>query len=305
MGEPVNKLLDVKTFGETFGDGTATEAVSRSPGQLALLLRNATRTTIARRIEYAGRIYRAPELNETLRSAIRFPLSAKNYGSTRKLFHRIQELFNRQGSLTDAESSLMTAWVASSWFPDFLSSPPTLFVSGADMANAVGLFRLLHCLCRRAVVLGGINRNSFLSLGPLSATLLINGPSLSPGIRDLWKTSNYRGVHVFGNGGLYSLANSKAVFTGMADGRYVDQAADPRHQRSVGPHGSVDQFVDPRPEPAHGISVSLSGCRSRGALPIPESFRQSSPQFSAAWTMGINTVVASSDRLVALSEQPI
>jgi hypothetical protein len=221
IGGPVNGLLSVTTFGETFGDGAVIEAISPvSSSQLTLLFRNATKKSTARRIQYAGRIYCAPELDETLRHAIRFPHIAKNYGSTEKLFHRIRDIFSRHGGLTDAESSLMTAWVTSSWCPDLLSSPPALFVSGADMAIAVGLFRLLHCLCRRAVVLGGVNRNAFLSLGPISATLLINGPSLSPEIRDLWNTSNYRGVHVFGNGGVYSLASSKAVFTGMADPRY-------------------------------------------------------------------------------------
>ncbi|HXM21989.1 MAG TPA: hypothetical protein VN948_12080 [Terriglobales bacterium] len=210
----------VKTVGETFADGSALELVtSASSGRPALLLRNADRRTIAPQIEYSGHIYQPPDLDEAMWRAIRFPHDTKSYGSTGKLLRRIRELFERHAGLTQPDSALMTAWAASSWFPDCLSSPPTLLIAGPDMEHAITLFRLLHCLCRRPVVLGDLNRTAFLSLASLGATLLVNQPGLSARIRDLWSTSNYRGVYVFGNGKVRSVASSKAVFLGMADAR--------------------------------------------------------------------------------------
>jgi hypothetical protein len=210
----------VKTVGETFADGSALELVtSASSGQLALLFRHADRKTIAPQIEYSGHIYQPPDLDGTMRRAIRFPHDAKSYGSTGKLFRRIRELFERHAGLPQPDSALMTAWAASSWFPDCLSSPPTLLISGPDMEHAITLFRLLHCLCRRPVVLGDLNRNAFLSFASLGVTLLLNQPGLSTRIRDLCNTSNYHGVYVLGNRKVCSVASSKAVFLGMADSR--------------------------------------------------------------------------------------
>jgi hypothetical protein len=158
-------------------------------------------------------------LDKTTRRAIRFPHDAKTYGSTGKLLRRIRELFERYADLHQQDSALMTAWAASSWFPDCLSSPPTLLISGPDAEHAISLFRLLHCLCRRPVMLGDLDRNTFLSFASLGATLLMHQPGLSTKIRDLWRTSNYRGMYVAGKGKLFAVASSKAVFLGMADAR--------------------------------------------------------------------------------------
>jgi hypothetical protein len=210
----------VTTVGESFADGSALELVtSASSGRLLLLFRSAGKKKSATQIEHSGRIYKPPDLDGATVRAIRFPHDAKHYGSPRKLLRRIREFFERYAGLPQPESALITAWAASSWFPDSLSSPPTLLISGPEMDDAIRLFRLLHCVCRRPVILGDLSRTAFLALAPLGATLLINQPDLSPKIRALWSTSNYRGVHVFGNSRVNSVASSKAIFVGMADAR--------------------------------------------------------------------------------------
>jgi hypothetical protein len=210
----------VKTFGETFVDGSALELVTpASSGRLALLFRKGGKKTIASQIECSDLIYRPPDLDDAMWRAIRFPRDVKSYGLTGKLLRRIQQLFEQYVGLSKPDSAFITAWVASSWFPDCLSSPPTLLISGPDMAHAITLFRLLHCVCRRPLLLADISRSAFLSLASVGATLLINQPGLSPKIRDLWSTCNYRGVHVFGNGRCASVATSKAIFLGMGEPR--------------------------------------------------------------------------------------
>jgi len=206
----------VATVGENFNDGSVLELVTpASSGSLFLLFRKAGKQRIARQVQHSRCIYQPPDLDESLRRAIRFPPSAQSYGSTGKLLGRVRQLFAGYAGLPRPESALITAWAASSWFADCFSSPPTLLISGPNMDHAIRLFRLLHCVCRRSVLLGDLSRSAFLTLAPLGATLLINQPDLSPRIRALFATSNYHGVHVFGNGKISSIASSKAIFLGM------------------------------------------------------------------------------------------
>lgn len=210
----------VTTVGESFADGSVLELVtSASSGRLVLLFHSAGKQEIASQIEHSGLTYQPPDMDEGMAQAIRFPHGAKSYGSTSKLLCRLRKLFERHAGLPQPESALITAWAAGSWFPDCLSSPPTLLISGPEMDDAIRLFRLLHCVCRRPVLLGDLSRSAFLALAPLGATLLINQPDLSPKIRALWSTSNYRGVYVFGNGTVNPVASSKAIFLGMTDAR--------------------------------------------------------------------------------------
>ena len=68
------------------------------------------------------------------------------------------------------------------------------------------------------IAISGHHSGGFLSVMPLRPTLLINQSGRPSKIWDLWGTSNYRGVHVVGNGGrVCNVAGSKAVFLGMAD----------------------------------------------------------------------------------------
>jgi hypothetical protein len=215
----------VRTSGEIFADGSAIELVSSATvNQLNLLFWHEDRQKIAPRIEYRGSIYEAPELDESLRKAIRFPSDVKKFGTNKQLFAQIQILFERYVGLTSPESALLTAWVCSTWFSDCLSSPPTLMISGPETDPAITLLRLLACVCRRSLVLADLNRTSLLSLMSLHPTLLVHQPSWSLKFSELCRTSNRRGVYVFGGGGkVLSLVGSKAVFVG-AEGIVSDEA---------------------------------------------------------------------------------
>jgi len=210
----------VTTAGETLSDGSFLELVaSATPGRLALLFRRAGDKKIAAQIEHSGCLYRPPNLDESIVRAMRIPHDVKPYGSIGKLLRRVREIFELHAGLPQPESALMTAWCASSWFADCLSSPPTLLISGPDMGCAIRLFRLLHCLCRRPVLLGDLSRSALLALAPLGTTLLINQPDLPSGVRALWTTSNHRGFHVFGSGKIRAVSGAKAIFLGMANSR--------------------------------------------------------------------------------------
>ncbi len=209
----------VRTSGEIFADGSVIELVSSATDhQLDVLFWHKHRKTIAPQIEYRDRVYQAPDLDPTLLRAVHFPSDANDYGTARQLFSQIRGFFERYVGLSSPESALMTAWSCSTWFPDCVSSPPTLVISSPDVDPAITLFRLLGCFCRRSLLLADITRAGFLSVMALRPTLLINQSSRPSKIWDLWGTSNYRGVYVVGNRGrVCNVVGSKAVFLGMAD----------------------------------------------------------------------------------------
>ena len=122
-----------------------------------------------------------------------------------------------------------------------------LWVSGADIGRAANFFGLLHCLCRRTMKVAGITRAGFLSL-PMSfrPTLLVNQPSLSAGMQNFWRESNYRGLVVPGNRGtVLDVSCSKAIFTGMA-GAAPSPSAENLHLALF----PADREVPPLDEPA-------------------------------------------------------
>jgi len=148
---------------------------------------------------------------------MRLPSAAKAYGSAKALFKGIANLFERHIGLSGPGAAMVTGWAATTWFPDCLSSPPTLVVSGPDMNHAITFFRLLGCVCRRALILGEFSRGSFRSLPmALHPTLMVNQPCMSRTITSLLRTSNYRGLFVPGNRGtVLDFACSKAIYCGM------------------------------------------------------------------------------------------
>ena len=155
----------VRTFGEIFADGSLLELVASENGsELNLLLSNRTRIVIAPQIKYRGKIYKAGELHPSILRATRLPREAIGYGTIRQLLAELAGTFEEFLAFSRPASELTAFWVLTSWFPDCLSSPPALWISGVDIGRAASFLRLLHCLCRRALKVAGITRSGFLAL---------------------------------------------------------------------------------------------------------------------------------------------
>ena len=191
------------------------QIVAGADDDLALLLWDGQQTKIAPQIKHKDTLDKPVQLHKTIRQALRLPTGAVRYGSPNQLFGEIASLFEH--FLPRPESALATAWCATTWLADFLSSPPPLMVTGREMDQAVDFFRLLRALCRRAILLADLSRSTLRSLPlVLRPSLLVNQPDVSPKMRALWKASNYRGVFVSGIGGeLLDAASSKAVYLAL------------------------------------------------------------------------------------------
>jgi hypothetical protein len=209
------------TSAEVFPDGSLIELVaSTNDGKSALLFWNGKSVRIVPQIDHLHHVYQPLELDVSLRRAIRFPSTARTYGSTKALFKGIASQFEHYIGLSAPEAAMVTTWITTTWFPDCLSSPPTLVVSGPDMSHAITFFRLLGCVSRRGLLLAEFSRSSFRSLPmALRPTLLVNQPYLARTMTSLLRASNYPGLFVPGNRGtVLDIACSKAVYWGMEGG---------------------------------------------------------------------------------------
>jgi hypothetical protein len=209
----------LRTCGEVFADGSVLELVASSDAiRPNLLLSNRTRMVIASEVEYHGQLYRPEELDSSVLRATRLPSKPIGYGTIRHLLTELADTFEKFLAFSRSASELTSFWVLTSWFPDCLSSPPALWISGADIGRAASFLGLLHCLCRRALKVAGVTRSGFLSLpSAFRPTLLVNQPTLSTGLQNLWHESNYRGFCVPGSRGVVlDVSGSKAIFAGMA-----------------------------------------------------------------------------------------
>ena len=213
---------NVRTFGEIFADGSVLELVTPAVGdQPDLVFWDGAKIAISSEIEHRGKFYRAETLHPTILRATRFPREPVGYGgfgTIRQLFAELATTFEKFLAFSRSESERATFWVLTTWFCDCLSSPPSLWISGADLGRAAGLFALMHCLCRRPLRVAGITRGGFLSLpSSFRPTLLVNQPTLSAGIQSLWSDSNFHGFCVPGSRGIvHDVTSSKAIFMGMA-----------------------------------------------------------------------------------------
>jgi len=204
----------VCTAGAIFPDGRALEIVRPKGGGPQMLLWADDRATIAPTVKHAGLTYCPIELNPSLLASTRLPERLADQGIT-NLLGETQEVFESNIGLGAPESALLAAWVTSTWFPDCLSSVPLLVVHGFDETVAVALFRLLHCVCRRPLIVTEVRRATLPALMAVRPTLLVIQPEMPRRFGALLVRSNHRRLVVpAGRGEVIDLGGAKAIFSG-------------------------------------------------------------------------------------------
>jgi len=204
--------------GEILPDGSIIEPVagSSAAGKPNLLLWTRSKATVGPRIEHGGCVYEAAELPPSLYRATRFPARCDDYRSARDLFNSISDLFTHHFDLPERESNLLACFPISTWLADSLPNALTLAISGPDPELAMNLMRLLDCLCRHPLMLAEVTLGGLRSL-PMQwgLTLLVIQQGLKSNLRQLLRTSSYRGLHLPGKGGsVVDPYGPKAIFCG-------------------------------------------------------------------------------------------
>jgi hypothetical protein len=200
-----------QTFGEILPGGAVIELVqSRSGRGVELLRSDAENYEIEPQFREGEIIYTAGYLHPSLLEATRLAHGPAEYGDGGKLFWKIVDLPRHYMGFSREQAALITRAIFGTWLPDCGASPITLCITGMDMNQVMKLFRLLHVLCRRPLMVAALSANLPFYLHP---TLLINVPRMSARAGDFWRASNFRGTFIPGpNGTMRNIACAKIIF---------------------------------------------------------------------------------------------
>ena len=126
------------------------------------------------------RCHRVPDMPPTLYRSLTLPTGWHRFGSCRQLFDDILVFLKNHTLLSDDEARILTYWSIATWFPDLLSFLPSAVITGTA-AVAEPIFRALAAICRRPVLLAGIDPGVLRApwWGKLMPTLLIRAPQLN------------------------------------------------------------------------------------------------------------------------------
>ncbi|HWY54675.1 MAG TPA: hypothetical protein VNZ03_09440 [Terriglobales bacterium] len=126
------------------------------------------------------RCHPVPDMPPALYRSLTLPTGWHRFGSCRQLFDDILVFLKNHTLLSDDEARILTYWSIATWFPDFLSFLPSAVITGTA-AVAEPVFRALAAICRRPVLLAGIDPGVLRApwLGKLMPTLLIRAPQLN------------------------------------------------------------------------------------------------------------------------------
>lgn len=198
----------VITCGEVLENAVIDIVASTDRGRLDLVFWAEGKVRIAPEIRYRGSVYRPPDLDPSILQALRFPPGATAYGTLAELFTSVSDLYRKHLAMPKDRAASTTAWNLSTWIPELMPIPLTLCVT-ATTRQVCDLFRMLHCLTRRSLMVAELSRRLPIHLHP---TLLVADPRLSPKACSFWRVANLPGMVVPATGGaVCELACSKAV----------------------------------------------------------------------------------------------
>jgi len=204
---------EVQTSGEVLADGTLIELIrGDTETQLKLLTWSGGKGKVASFAQYKGRVYAPVFLEPTILRALQLPSQSAPYGTTRNLFDDVTKPVSHYTALSENFVSLLCHFGISTWFPDCTLVAPCLVLVGPAASEAARVLRLLHCVCRHALLLGDLNPAGLCSLPMyLCPTLLIAQPELSAPTLRLLQTSNIRNLYVPRRGQLLDLFCPQAI----------------------------------------------------------------------------------------------
>jgi hypothetical protein len=160
----------------TFSDGTLVELV-RDPSDFRprLLTWKNGKTAIQDCFRHADRTFVPPDIDPSLMGAMRLPTAISRNATLEDLLHGTQKCISTYVDLQPQYVRLVSNFVVYTWFADRLTVAPYLWITGPYSAGKTKLLRLLHCLCRRALLASDISPASlYLLPNAIIPTLLID-----------------------------------------------------------------------------------------------------------------------------------
>ena len=187
-------------------------------------------------VEYRGlRGIEIPILPPVLYKSLLLPTQLKTCQSPRQLFDSICALFREHVMLSENQCMLLTYWSVASWFSDVMPFIPCLAITGPAFVADL-LFRVLRCVCRRPLLLAGMNPAILraLPLEELMPTLLIREPQLSKRMALLLEASSQVGYLVASGRDVRQFFCAKSIYLG----EQAQQSTLPRHSIHIRVNGN-------------------------------------------------------------------
>jgi hypothetical protein len=242
----MEQLPQSETFGEVFAEFMI-ELVANdtSPKGVDLLCWDGTQAHIQSRVElipalgskFKPRAFDSPDLDSSIRRAIRIPTHAAAYDSSRALFSDLCSLVIRFTDLPEKHVQLASHAILASWFSECTAVPIWLSIVGPRSSRGSQLFRLLSCLYRRPLVLGEMSLSRFYSLPmDLCPSLFIERYEYSREVDRFLRATNAQDAYVPRKGRLATLSGPRVIcseepfYDSALGGGGIDIPITPAHQ---------------------------------------------------------------------------
>ena len=238
------------TAGEVFADNTMIEPIRNSSNTeaLKLLCWDGRKSTIGSRVRHDGRVFKPATIDPTILRALRLPTNSASHGSPRQLLTALSATVQRYCGLAENFAMLAGHFVLASWLIGGIPTAPRLSILGPDALGGTQLLQLLHCLCRRSLMLVQVDVNGVCSL-PMEwrPTLLIRQAELSVRLERLLSAARKRNAYVPRSGRLLDLHCTVVTYTELRGGRAHCTPSGIAH-RAV--HRSDAKIFQPAPKEA-------------------------------------------------------
>lgn len=211
----------IVTPGEVFPDGSAMELVRdiEDPESPSFLFWDGAQTGIAPAVEYQGRSYEPPEINGSIWRELMLPTGVIPCRSTRELLQELCESASQLVGLAEGPAAIVGRAVLASWVIRGLSLAPALSIVGPDQPRAIRLLQWLRCVCRRALLLSGVNAAALRSLASgLEFTLILNQPTVKNTLQNLLDEAARRDPKILHRGNLLDLFGMQVIYSESAIG---------------------------------------------------------------------------------------
>jgi hypothetical protein len=189
--------------------------------------------------------YEPAEIDPSILRAIYLPDGVAPYGSTRGLFDSLCSALKKFALLPDQQIALLAHAVLASWVVESTDIPVSVALVGPGGLARRQLFRLLHCLFRRALILSTANL-ARLSALPMNLTPSLFIECCEPGavLQAFLRTTSSREAHFAAKGRLLNFCCAKVFCTDDPLNHSLEGF--PLLEISIGPGESSMPYLDYR-----------------------------------------------------------
>jgi hypothetical protein len=208
-----NEAINFVASTRSFPDGTLFELVRTANSEIFNLLSWRGKVLkVSDQIQRHGERYAPIQIDPCVSRVLRLPRGVAPPEKTQDLFNATHSLFSRHLDQPECCITQLVAIVFASWLFDRLPMAPLLWIVASRATSAFATLQLLNLVCRRPLLLVGINRGDMRSLPLcLQPTLLLNEPNLSSAMQRILISSTREGINFPSSHGFLNLFGPKIV----------------------------------------------------------------------------------------------